>query len=368
MTVITSTVLRSRLREAFDVVHLDTSDHRPVSRVGRVDVQNVALGVMSAIRLLRDAVRGHVDAIYLPIAKNRVGFLRDAVLLLEARALRRIVIVHFHARGFDEFVAAEAWWMRRLVRLALRTPRTHLIVLGTSLSGEFEGLIPHDRIHVVANGVEDQRVDAAPPASVPTVLHLSTLWSAKGVFEVLESAERLRARIPGIRYQLAGAWYSDDERKRAMGLVAREHLTRDVQFLGRVEPSERRRLLAAATVMAFPSHSEGHPLVALEALSAGLPVVATRTGAIPEMITDGREGFLVDVGDVDGLTCRIEEILTDPELRRRLSANARSRYERDFTADRFTDRLGDVWQRALHRPSLHRSSQTAAMTADARLP
>ena len=85
------------------------------------------------MRLLRDAIRCRVDAIYLPIAKNRVGFLRDAVLLLEARALRRTTIVHFHARGFDEFVAAEAWWMRRLIRLALQTPRTHVVVLGTAL-------------------------------------------------------------------------------------------------------------------------------------------------------------------------------------------------------------------------------------------
>ena len=197
MTVVTSMVLRSRLRDVFDIVHLDTSDHRPVSNVGRVDVQNVALGVMSAVRLLRDAILCRVDAIYLPIAKNRVGFLRDAVLLLEARALRRTTIVHFHARGFDEFVTAEAWWMRRLVRLALRTPRTHVIVLGACLSGEFEGLIPHDRVHVVPNGVADQCVDVGRLSSAPTVLHLSTLWSAKGVFEVLESAVRLRSRIPG---------------------------------------------------------------------------------------------------------------------------------------------------------------------------
>ena len=128
------------------------------------------------------------------------------------------------------------------------------------------------------------------------------------------------------------------------------------------------RLLTAATVMAFPSHSEGHPLVALEALSAGLPVVATRTGAIPEIITDGREGFLVDVGDVDALTCRIAEIVSDPELRRRLRANARSRYEREFTADRFTDRLGDVWQSVLRRQATHHAAQTPAVTVDSRWP
>ena len=368
MTVVTSMVLRSRLRDVFDIVHLDTSDHRPVSNVGRVDVQNVALGVMSAVRLLRDAILCRVDAIYLPIAKNRVGFLRDAVLLLEARALRRTTIVHFHARGFDEFVTAEAWWMRRLVRLALRTPRTHVIVLGACLSGEFEGLIPHDRVHVVPNGVADQCVDVGRLSSAPTVLHLSTLWSAKGVFEVLESAVRLRSRIPGIRYQFAGTWYSDDERARAMDLVAREGLAHEVEFLGPVEPSERMRLLTSATVMAFPSHSEGHPLVVLEALSAGLPVVTTRTGAIPEIITNGREGFLVDVGDVEGLTCRIAEIVTDPELRRRLRANARSRYEAEFTADRFTDRLGDVWQNVLRRRTLHHAPQTPAVTAGSRLP
>ena len=101
--------------------------------------------------------------------------------------------------------------------------------------------------------------------------------------------------------------------------------------------------------MAFPSHAEGHPLVVLEALSASVPVIATRVGAIPEMLADGIEGYLVAVGDVSALADRIAALVSDPAMRARMSVAARMRYEAEFTAHRFATRLGRVWQDVLEK-------------------
>ncbi len=342
--MVTEMILSSRLREAFQIVHVDTSDHRPISNVGRVDVRNVALGLGAATAFAAALMRRDVDMVYLPIAKNRVGFLRDALFLLAARAARRPTVVHFHARGFQEFRREEPWWMRHLIRLSLATGRVHGIVLGEGLRAEFGDLLPACRVHVLANGVADHRAPDDPGArSQPTVLHLSTLWSTKGVFEVLESAARLRIRFPDLRYVLAGGWYSPTEARAAERFIADHDLQDVVQVLGPVGGDQKNRLLAGATLMAFPSHTEGHPLVVLEALSASLPVIATRVGAIPEIIEDGQEGFVIDARDVDALTERIAHIIADPALRARMSRAARARYERDFTAERFTNGLGAIW-------------------------
>jgi glycosyltransferase involved in cell wall biosynthesis len=351
MTVVTETILSSSLRQDFEIVHADTSDHRTVSNVGRLDARNVVLALKAAANVTWVLVKRDVNLVYVPIAKNRLGFLRDAPFLLAARAMRRTFVVHFHARGFAEFRRSQPQWMRLLIKLCLNSEGCHAIVLGECLRDEFVGLISSERVHVVANGVMDHRVtiDTTPP-SRPIVLHLSTLWSEKGVFEVLESAAMLRTRFPDIHYVLAGDWYSPTEARTARRYIVDHELESYVEIVGPVASGQKDRLLAVATLMVFPSHSEGHPLVVLEALSAGLPVIATRVGAIPEIIEDGSEGFLVEPGEVSVLTDRISQVIGDSALQREMSRRARDRYERDFTAARFAERLGAVWS-SIGRPT-----------------
>ncbi len=343
MTVVTETILSSSLCERFSLLHVDTSDHRSIGHVGRLDLVNVLLALRSAFRLAGAVFRPEVDLVYLPIAKHRLAFLRDALFLLAVRASRRPTVVHLHARGFDEFWRSQPRSMRRLIRACLTGDRVHAVVLGEGLRTEFAGLIPDRRVYVLPNGSADLGPSAARADELPTVLYLSTLWKAKGLFDLLEAAVRLRRSVPNVHLLLAGDWYSQLEAEEAERFIAAHDLGECVRVCGPVGPEAKRRVLAEASVLALPSHSEGQPLVVLEALSAGLPVVSTRVGAIPEAIDDDVEGFLVDVGDIDALTERITTILEDPARRARMSRAARERYERDFTADRFADGLAAIW-------------------------
>jgi glycosyltransferase involved in cell wall biosynthesis len=344
MTVVTETLLRSRLTSAFGVLHADTSDHRSVSNVGRLDLTNIMLAIKACATVIRTSAKRDVRLIYLPIAKNRLGFLRDAPFLLAGRVMRRAVVVHFHARAFDEFRRSQPLWMQALIRLCLGFERCHAIVLGEGLRHDFDGLIPPERVYVVANGVEDARTSRPVTSVRLSVLHLATLWSEKGVFEVLESATTVLGMFPAVRYVLAGEWYSRAEAQEAKRYIARYGLEDGVRIVGPVAGERKNQLLANSTVMVLPSHSEGHPLVLLEALSASLPVITTRVGAIPEIISDGKEGFLIDRGDVVALADRTARLVGDPELRAQMSFCARRRYERDFTADHFAERLGAIWR------------------------
>ena len=80
--------------------------------------------------------------------------------------------------------------------------------------------------------------------------------------------------------------------------------------------------LGAADAFALPSYHEGFPMAILEAMACALPVVATNVGGIPELVKDGRDGFLVRPGDVGSLANRIRTLATDPALAARLGSNA----------------------------------------------
>jgi glycosyltransferase involved in cell wall biosynthesis len=89
--------------------------------------------------------------------------------------------------------------------------------------------------------------------------------------------------------------------------------------------------LARADVFVLSSRSEGLPMAILEAMAAGLPVVATAVGGIPELVADGETGLLVPPGDADALAEALRRLVADPELRRRLGDAARTRVEERFS-------------------------------------
>ncbi|HEY8792240.1 MAG TPA: glycosyltransferase family 4 protein [Gaiellaceae bacterium] len=325
--------------------HFDTSDHREISGVGKVDLKNLALAGLHAFKLASALGRERHQIVHLPLARNRLGFWRDAVLIIIARLARCRVVVHFHSRDFASFARQQARWMRALIRIVL-AGRVYAIVLGESRRRDFEGFVEPNRIAVVPNGIADFGKGTPAGERAATLLHLGTLSREKGVFDVLEATRRVRRVVGHVRVVCAGEWYRKDDRERAERFVNAHDLRDIIEFAGPVEGVTKRRLLQEAAVMVFPTHYEfeGHPLVVLEALCAGTPIVTTPLGAIPDTIDDGIEGFLIPEGDIDALSQRLTTLLQNREMRETMGNAARSRYERQFTAEQFARRLERVWE------------------------
>jgi glycosyltransferase involved in cell wall biosynthesis len=344
----TQTLLSSSFAKRFELVHLDTSDHRGIEKVAQFDVRNMLLALQHASQFLAALASKSPDAVYLPLARNRLGVLRDLFFLLPSRLARKPVIIHYHSFSFIEYWRSENALMRSLIALALG-PRVNVVVLGEALREAFGHLVPAERVHVVPNGIPD--LGAGPPARSrgQIILHLSTMWRAKGLFEVLQTAEGVRGRVPEARFVLAGGWYSQTERAEALRFVEENDLASTVNFVGPVEGEEKRRLLQSAAAMILPSKLEGQSLVVVEALSTGTPLVTTPVGCLPETFSDGSEGFLVAEGDVEGLVKRCVLLLTNSAVRGKMGTAARERYEAEFRAERFAGRLGDVVEAVLSK-------------------
>jgi glycosyltransferase involved in cell wall biosynthesis len=157
---------------------------------------------------------------------------------------------------------------------------------------------------------------------------------------LIDALARLRERS-GWRLAIAGR---GEEEPRLRAQAATLGIGDRVHLLGfRDDVAD---ILAAGDVFTMPSLSEGLPLALVEGMSFGLPVVVTRVGGVPEVVTDGVEGLIVPPSDAGALAAALEALLQDPARRQQMGAAARTRAIRDYALSTMADRYERLYRGA----------------------
>lgn len=175
----------------------------------------------------------------------------------------------------------------------------------------------------------------------PVLLCLGRLSREKGVDVALAAFAPLVERFPQTRLVIAG---DGSERGALERQTIRLGLTEVVQFLGWVPPEEVPALINAASVVILPSREDAFPLVGLQTALMERPIVATRTGGIPEMIVDHETGLLVEREDARGLADAIASLLECPDDARRMGQAARRRGLEVFSFDRHVEAYDELYR------------------------
>jgi glycosyltransferase involved in cell wall biosynthesis len=189
---------------------------------------------------------------------------------------------------------------------------------------DVDGVPPH-KIHVLPNALPPQPERVATAIATlrhgPLVGAVARLEPEKGIEVFVRAAAQLRRVVPSCRFVIVG----DGSQRAALQQLAAQLDVR-IAFLGfRIDGPA---LVGALDLLVVPSFSEGTPLVILEAMAAGVPVVATAVGGIPEQVRAEHEALLVPPGDPGALAAACSRVLHDPELARRLTAAAHRRMPR----------------------------------------
>ncbi len=206
---------------------------------------------------------------------------------------------------------------RTTVRLYRRLP---FLTVSHATADDLVALgVPPSAVRVVPNGAERRPVQAVPRSPL-TLCTLSRLVPHKRIEQAVDVVVGLAPRHPGLRLRVIGTGWWEPELRRYVAAAGADDL---VELVGRVDADERDRVLASATAMLLPSVREGWGLAVIEAALQGTPTVAYRSaGGVGESVRDGETGLLVD--SPAGLEAAVERLLTDEELRERLSGACRA--------------------------------------------
>lgn len=224
-----------------------------------------------------------------------------------------IKVVNRAGIGLDDALIVVSPAAHDALPAALRD-RARVIVHGVDLSRT--GELTHDRDEVRA-GV---RAELGVPEGELLALTVANLRPEKGYDLLLDVVERIdRAGLP-VHFVAAGRGPLEDE---VASQITARSLSGRLQLLGHRD--DVLRLVVAADLFVLPSHQEGLPVVLMEATSAGLPIVATAVGGVPQVLTDGVDGLVVPPGDAEAMTDAIRRVVTDQGLRSQLAAGALQR-------------------------------------------
>ncbi|HYO75605.1 MAG TPA: glycosyltransferase family 4 protein, partial [Thermoanaerobaculia bacterium] len=211
-----------------------------------------------------------------------------------------------------------------------------------------------EKVTVVHNGIELERFrrDRAAtrarlerefdiPPGRPILVTVSVLRPAKGIEFLLDAAKRVDNAV----FLILG---DGNKREEWQALAAQQGIGDRVRWAG--YRTDVDTILAGCDALVHPSLDDAFPTVLLEAMAAGLPVVATRVGGIPEIVNDGATGILVPPGDAEALASGIEELLSDRERMRRMGALATDSAITRFSTAAWVSRLTAVYDEVLRRP------------------
>ena len=298
---------------------------------------NAAL-LWRAVRRFGELLGQHRRAVVHAHFCARSGFWRQCAFAGIAAALGRPLVVQLHGGGYESFHDDLGTPARASVRMLLERAAC-VIVPCESTHAWVRRIAREARVACVPAAVKVPQAPASLAARPNIVLFLGRLERDKGAFDLLDALAAVRGAVPDVRLVCAG-----EGDRAAVERYAGQLGVRDaVKFVGWVGPSGKRALLENAVALALPSYAEALPASVLEAMAAGVPVVATAVGGIPEAIADGVSGFLVPPGDTAALARHLRKLLLDRALAARVGAAGRETVRLRYSTERAIPLLEEVY-------------------------
>jgi len=303
--------------------------------------QNPPLPLMLASMMADVAETQKLDVLHVHYA---MPFATSAFLAKQLVAPRRLpVVTTLH--GTDITVVGQQPAFFRMTKFSIESSDRITAVSQALKEATVDSLGIHKPIEVIPNFVDPdvfapkkKRASLLAPAGARVLMHASNFRPVKNVEMVVRIFAAVHERMDA-RLVMVG---DGPDKPRAEQLARTLGVAKHVLFLGNQEVMEE--LLPLADVFLLPSSTESFGLVALEAMSAGVPVVASNVGGLPELVENGQTGFLVAADDLSAHVRAVLKILGDAPLRRRFGAAGRKVARERFDVDRVVERYRKVYE------------------------
>lgn len=328
----------------FEIDYINLSTSSTIEDIGKRGIKKLLIFLKILVQVLKSVWHKKYNLYYFTLNASGSGFIKDLMVVAILKLFRKKIVYHFHNKGVSK--ASDKWFTNLLYKYAFY--RTKSILLSPNLYPDFEKYLKPEDVYYCPNGIPAVRNDLSATeqnnkASKCKLLFLSNMLTEKGALVLLEACKILKLKNIDFECHFVGAW-SDIPVNYFKKLVHEYQLFQEVIAHGPKHNEEKINFLLAADIFVLPTFNDCFPLVLLEAMSYGLPVVSTAEGGIPDIVLNNETGFLIPQKDAYGLAAKLEVLIKEPDLRRKLGEAGRKRFLNHFTLERFEENFIKILQ------------------------
>jgi glycosyltransferase involved in cell wall biosynthesis len=289
----------------------------------------------SPFLLAAEIFRSGVVLVHVNTSMNARAFWRDLSYLLVAKACGTRVVLQVHGGALPQDFLGRGRLRHACLRSLLTLPDA-IVVLARGELEAYRNFLPGRQVLALPNGIDSSALEKLPRSFADSreqlrLAYIGRLVRTKGLYELLQGLHLALAAGAHARLVIAG---SGPEERRLRQFAAQLGVAGAVEFAGLVEGKCKEELLAASDVLVLASYAEGLPYALLESMAAGTPPIATRVGAIPDVVTQGVHGLLIAPHDANAICRAITTLAADRELLQRMSNAGRLRVATTYSVER----------------------------------
>lgn len=336
--------LFEKIKDLFDVVTVSREVHGKSSQ-GRLTLRNIVTGLSIVVYEGFWILRLRPRLVFIGIPKDFFAFVRTSILVYLSRMTGARVVGDLHGMGFKFLDGTHDRYYRYTINKFDR-----IRVLGEGIKNDIAATGFRHELRVIDNGVgvphDLHRQFSYRAGERVRLLYLGAISESKGFGRSVEVFRELCRMYPGlIALDIAGEFVDTESRVVFQKLLSEKGIGTFVKFHGRVLHQEKWNLLTSCTLLLHFSRYDGQPITIVEAMALGLPAVATKVGAIPEMITHGVDGFLVDNYFTDSIKI-VVGLMNGTIDYEPISNNAKTTYHSRFTVERYAENIRSLIENA----------------------
>lgn len=331
-------VKSSRIKSRFDTVVLSLQFLTSIRDITRFSIRKIFKAIFYGFELIWKIGSLKPDLIYFSFSPKGYSFYRDAFYVSLIKLFKRELVLHLHGKGVKEGINGSTV-KREIYKKVFRN--TSVICLSEKLVTDIAEVYDRKPI-IIPNGIEDFKINDEPVKRgqhpKPRILCLSNYMVEKGILELIVALGLMKERGYSFQAILVGAPV-DLTAENLNKEIGKRDLVDCVEITGPLYGSDKVNVLNDADIFVLPSRNEAFPLVILEAMQSGLPVISTLEGGIPDMVVDKQTGFLTEKENPQLLADMMTLLLNDSMLRSEMGNKGRQRFKENYTLDKFEERL-----------------------------
>ena len=328
-----STVVQGYLRNEFlnnvELIFISTYEEKS-------KVKKMLLAIKAYIKIIWLLTRDKIDIVHINMAAG-ASFYRKSIIVLLGKIFNSKIIIHMHGGAFQKFYLNTNDKIAKKYIHYTFSKCEKVIVLSKEWKVFFKENNFKNNIEVLHNGVVISKENKYNCKNTDLIF-IGKICENKGVYDLLKCIRELKEEIPNIKLKIAGIGEEEKLRKKILDYKIEDN----IELLGWINAETMRNVFNNIGILILPSYHEGLPMCILEAMSFGIPSIATKVGGIPTLIEHEKEGLLFEAGNNKELKDCIKKLIENSDLRDKMSNNSYKKCKKEFDINTINDKLTRV--------------------------